>query len=164
MLCLDMGHFHPTEFVADKISALFQFVDELLFHISRPVRWDSDHVVIISDEVRSLFEELVRSGKLSASHLGLDFFDGTMNRVGALVIGARAALKSLLFALLEPQGILKRYEEEGDFFARMALLEELKSMPFGAVWDHYCLSGDVPVDREVIEAVHRHAKQVARRE
>ena len=159
MLCLDLGHFHPTESVADKVSALFQFVDELLFHVSRPMRWDSDHVVILDDPVRSLCEELVRGGKLGASHLGLDFFDGTMNRVGAMVIGARATLKALLLALLEPRQILLGYEERGDFFARLALLEELKTMPFGAIWSQFCESQDAPVDRQVIEQVHQYEKQ-----
>ena len=140
-------------------TALFQFVDELLFHVSRPIRWDSDHVVILDDPVRSLCAELVRGGKLGASHLGLDFFDGTMNRVGAMVIGARATLKALLQALLEPRKILLGYEEQGDFFARLALLEELKTMPFGAIWSQFCESQDAPVDRQVIEQVHQYEKQ-----
>ncbi len=160
MICLDMGHFHPTESVADKVSALFLFTDEILFHISRPVRWDSDHVVILNDDVRSLFEELVRCGKLDCSHLGLDFFDATMNRVGAMTIGARGALKALLLALLEPRTTLMEYEEHGDFFARLALLEELKILPFGAVWDYYCRTKGAPVEREIIGLVQQYDNEV----
>jgi len=160
MICLDMGHFHPTESVADKVSALFHFTDELLFHVSRPMRWDSDHVVILNDDVQALCSELVRSGHLPASHLGLDFFDGSLNRIGAMSSGARATLKALLLALLEPTATLKGYEEKGDFFARMALLEELKTMPSGAVWDFYCQSQGAPLDSELIERVHRYEKEV----
>jgi len=160
MICLDMGHFHPTESVADKVSALFHFTDELLFHVSRPIHWDSDHVVILNDDVRALCAELVRSGKLSASHLGLDFFDGSLNRIGAISSGARATLKALLLALLEPTTMLKGYEEGRDFFARMALLEEMKMMPSGAVWDFYCQSQGVPLDSKLIERVHRYEEEV----
>ncbi|UCE07499.1 MAG: L-rhamnose isomerase, partial [bacterium] len=145
MICLDLGHFHPTESIADKISAILQFSDELLFHVSRGVRWDSDHVVILNDEVKSVAEEIVRAGVLNRVNIALDFFDASLNRVGAYVIGTRSTLKSFLIALLEPTGKLREFEEAGNNFARLALLEALKTMPFGAVWDFYCLKNDVPV-------------------
>jgi len=160
MICVDLGHYHLSESVADKVSALCLFTDEILFHVSRPVRWDSDHVVILDDAVRALCEELVRSGALATSHLGLDFFDGTMNRVGAYAIGARATLKALLLALLEPRESLKTYEEQGDFFARLALLEELKTLPFGAVWDAFCEQQGAPVEGQLIERVHGYEREV----
>ena len=144
MICLDTGHFHPTESVADKISSVLLFFDEMLLHISRGVRWDSDHVVILNDEVRSIAKEIVRGKVLSRMHFGLDFFDASINRIGAWVIGARAVLKAFLLALLEPHQILKEAEETGDNFYRLATLEENKSMPFHAVWDYYCLKMAVP--------------------
>jgi L-rhamnose isomerase len=144
MICLDTGHFHPTESVADKISSVLLFFDEMLLHISRGVRWDSDHVVILNDEVRSIAKEIVRGKALSRMHFGLDFFDASINRIGAWVIGARAVLKAFLLALLEPHQILKEAEETGDNFFRLATLEENKSMPFHAVWDYYCLKMAVP--------------------
>jgi L-rhamnose isomerase len=160
LLTVDLGHFHPTESVADKISSLFCYLPELLLHVSRPVRWDSDHVVVLDDPVRALFEEIVRGGYLGSTRVGLDFFDGSMNRIGAWAIGARSALKGLLLALLEPRQRLLDYEEAGDAFARLALLEELKALPFGAVWDHYCASLQVPLDRELIAAVHAYEREV----
>ena len=163
MICFDMGHFHPTESVADKISSIFCFVDELLLHVSRPVRWDSDHVVIMNDEVRSLFEELVRSGRLADTHVGLDFFDGSINRLGAWTVGSRATLKSILYALLEPRERLLKFEEQGDYFARLALLEQMKSLPFGAVWDACCAENSTPLDREIIGIVHAYEKEVTGR-
>jgi L-rhamnose isomerase len=163
MICFDMGHFHPTESVADKISSIFCFVEEILLHVSRPVRWDSDHVVIMNDEVRCLFEELVRSGRLADTHVGLDFFDGSINRLGAWTVGSRATLKSLLYALLEPREQLLKYEEQGDYFARLALLEQIKSLPFGAVWDAYCAQNNTPLDGEIIGIVHAYEKEVTGR-
>ncbi len=160
MLCLDMGHFHLTESVADKISSVFLFQDELLLHVSRPIRWDSDHVVIQSDELKSLMEELVRSGALPKTHLGLDFFDATINRLGAYAIGARATLKALLEALLEPRALLMKYEEAGNGFARLATLEEAKTLPLGAVWDAYCESAKVPTDRQLVEEVSAYERDV----
>ncbi|HUV06654.1 MAG TPA: L-rhamnose isomerase [Spirochaetia bacterium] len=160
LICLDMGHFHPTESVADKVSALFQFVNELVFHISRPMRWDSDHVVILNDDVQELCCELVRSGRIEQSYLGLDFFDATMNRIGAYAIGARSTLKALLLALLEPREQLLKYEEEGDFFARLALMEEFKSLPLGIIWAEHCRRMGAPPDREIIERVHRYEQEV----
>ncbi len=153
IVCIDMGHFHPTEVVADKISSILQFVPELLLHISRPMRWDSDHVVIMNDDLRLLGEELVRSGRIDDVRLGLDFFDASINRLGAWSVGARTTLKALLAAHLQPLARLSRFEAEGNNFARLALTEELKSLPLGAVWDYYCRTEDTPVDGELIEAV-----------
>ncbi len=160
MLCLDMGHYHPTESIGDKISAILQFFEELLLHVSRGVRWDSDHVVALNDEVRSLSEEIVRSNVLERVHFALDFFDASMNRVGAWVIGARATLKSVLIALLEPQKKLQEFEETGNTFARLALLEDLKTMPFGAVWDYFCLTMDVPSGESWIDEIERYEAEV----
>ncbi|MBN1507365.1 MAG: L-rhamnose isomerase [Sedimentisphaerales bacterium] len=145
LLCLDMGHFHPTESVADKISAVMTFVDEILLHVSRGVRWDSDHVVILSDELQALAQELVRGDYLDRTHIGLDFFDASINRIAAWTIGTRCMVKALLLALLEPTAKLLRMEAKGDFASRLAALEELKTLPFGAVWDYYCLQSNVPV-------------------
>ncbi len=144
MLCLDLGHFHPTESVADKVSALLPYFNELLLHVSRGVRWDSDHVVLLTDEIRSLAEEVIRNGALERVRFALDYFDGGLNRVGAWVLGARALLKGLLLALLEPHDRLRELEAGGDRLGQLALLEELKGMPFGAVWDHYCEQKGVP--------------------
>jgi L-rhamnose isomerase len=145
MLCLDAGHFHPTECISDKISAVLPYVDRLLLHVSRGVRWDSDHVVIVSDELLAIAQQLVRGDFLDRVHLGLDFFDASINRVAAWVIGARALQKALLLALLEPLPRLRQYESEGDLTSRLALFEELKSLPLGAVWDFFCRLQDVPV-------------------
>jgi L-rhamnose isomerase len=145
LLCLDTGHFHPTEVVSDKISSILTFLDEILLHVSRGVRWDSDHVVILSDELRAIAEELVRGDYLKRVHIGLDFFDASINRVAAWVIGTRCMIKALLAALLEPTEKLCQIEAQGDYTSRLAMLEELKTLPFGAVWDYYCLKSDVPV-------------------
>jgi len=145
LLCLDAGHFHPTEVISDKISAVMQYLDRLLLHVSRGIRWDSDHVVILSDELRAIAQELVRGDYLGRVHIGLDFFDASINRVAAWVIGTRAMIKALLLALLEPTDLLRQLENEGDFTSRLALLEEQKSLPAWAVWDYYCLTKDVPV-------------------
>ncbi len=163
MLCLDLGHYHPTESIGDKISAILQFSEELLLHVSRGVRWDSDHVVSLNDEVRSLSEEIVRSNVLERVHFALDFFDASMNRVGAWVIGARATLKSVLIALLESREKLQEFEDSGNTFARLALLEELKTMPFGAVWDYFCLKMDVPSGESWIEEIERYDAEVTRK-
>ncbi len=146
LLCLDAGHFHPTEVVSDKISSVLLWVERLLLHVSRGVRWDSDHVVILSDEVREIAKELVRGHYLDRVHVGLDFFDASINRVAAWVIGSRAMLKALLMALLEPSAKLREFERAGDYTGRLALLEGLHSMPFGAVWDHLCEVAEVPGD------------------
>ena len=145
LLCLDAGHFHPTEVISDKISSLLIYLDEILLHVSRPVRWDSDHVVILSDELRAIAEEIVRGRFLERVHIGLDFFDASINRVAAWIIATRSVLRALLIAMLEPIEMLSKSEAEGDLTARLAILEELKTLPFGAVWDYYCLSKDVPV-------------------
>jgi L-rhamnose isomerase len=160
MICIDLGHFHPTESIADKISAILQFSDELLFHVSRSVRWDSDHVVILNDEVKSVAEEIVRAGVLDRVNISLDFFDGSLNRVGAYVIGARSTLKSFLLALLEPTAKLRKFEEAGNNFARLAMLEELKTLPFGAVWDYYCSKNGVAVGEEWIDNVQHYENNV----
>jgi L-rhamnose isomerase len=144
LLCLDAGHFHPTEGIADKISSVLQFVPALLLHVSRGVRWDSDHVVLLGDDLLLTAQELVRGGFINRTHLGLDFFDASINRIAAWVIGARAMLKALLIAHLEPVETLRNLEETGDFTGRLALLEELKTLPFGAVWDYHCERCEVP--------------------
>ena len=156
MVCLDMGHFHPTELVADKISSLLLFFDEVLLHVSRGVRWDSDHVVILNDDVRSLAQEIVRSKALNRIRIALDYFDASMNRIGAWVLGARSTQKALLAALLEPEAKLRAAESQGDYFARLALLEETKLLPLGAVWDYFCLSNSVPAGEEWITEIHRY--------
>jgi L-rhamnose isomerase len=153
LLCLDSGHFHPTEVISDKLSAVLLYLDELLLHISRGVRWDSDHVVTFSDELQAIMQETVRGGFLDRVHIGLDFFDASINRVAAWGIGARNTLKALLLALLEPVDQLRRLEVEGDLTARLALLEELKAMPFSAVWDQYCLQQGVPVGLGFLDEV-----------
>ncbi|XHR27905.1 MAG: L-rhamnose isomerase [Chthoniobacteraceae bacterium] len=144
LLCLDAGHFHPTETIADKISSVLQFVPEILLHVSRGVRWDSDHVVILDDATRAMMEEVVRGGFIDRTHIGLDFFDASINRIAAWVIGARSTLKALLLALLEPTASLRQAEAAGDFATRLALLEEAKTLPFAAVWDEFCARQNVP--------------------
>jgi len=163
LLCLDTGHFHPTELVSDKISAVLQWLDRLLLHVSRGVRWDSDHVVILSDELLALAQEIVRGGFLDRVHIGLDFFDASINRVAAWVIGTRCLLKALLAALLEPTDRLRQLEAEGNFTERLALLEELKTLPLGAVWDYYCLRSDVPVGPAWLEPVRQYEREVLSR-
>jgi len=144
-LCMDMGHFHPTETIHGKISSHLQFMDKLLLHVSRPIRWDSDHVVIFNDDLRNVFLEIQRGGAWERVVLALDFFDAAINRIGAYVIGTRAARKAILYALLDPTERLKQYEAEGKNAQRLALMEEFKSMPFGAVWDRLCEEAGVPV-------------------
>jgi L-rhamnose isomerase len=163
MICLDTGHFHPTENIGDKISAVLQFSDGLLLHVSRGVRWDSDHVAVLDDSTRCLFEEVVRGGYLDRIHIALDFFDASLNRVGAWVIGARAVLKAVLAALLEPRERLLEAEKGGDYFSRLALLEELKTMPIGAVWDRFCLMMDVPPGQEYIKEIIRYDTNISRK-
>lgn len=159
-LCLDMGHFHPTESVADKISSVLQFVPHLLLHVSRGVRWDSDHVVLFDDPTRALFEELVRGDFLSRTSIGIDYFDASINRVAAWVIGTRNAQKCLLAALLEPTTRLRALEQAGDHTARLALLEELKTLPLGAVWEEHCRRHNVPGDRAWLPEVQRYERAV----
>jgi L-rhamnose isomerase len=160
VLCLDAGHFHPTEVISDKLSAVFSHLDRVLLHVSRGVRWDSDHVVILNDELYAIAQELVRGDYLSRVHVGLDFFDASINRVAAWVIGTRSMIKALLAALLEPTDQLRELEAAGDFTSRLALLEEQKTLPFGAVWDYYCLRSEVPVGAEWLAAVKQYEAQV----
>jgi L-rhamnose isomerase len=160
LICLDAGHYHPTEVLADKLSAVFPYLDRVLLHVSRGVRWDSDHVVVLNDEVQLLACELVRGDYLSRTHLGLDFFDASINRVAAWVIGARSLLNALLIALLEPKAQLRQAEKEGDYTTRLALLEEAKTLPAGAVWDYHCLTQDVPVAGLWLREVQRYEQDV----
>jgi len=153
MLCLDTGHFHPTEVISDKISSVLTFLERILLHVSRGVRWDSDHIVILSDELQAIAKEIIRGNYLHRVHIGLDFFDASINRVAAWVIGARCMLKALLIALLEPTDKLRQMEISGDFTSRLAMLEELKTLPLGAVWDYYCLKADVPVGLKWLQTV-----------
>ncbi len=160
MITLDTGHFHPTESVADKVSAMLLFVPELMLHVSRPVRWDSDHVTIMDDPTMDLFSEIVRAGALNRVHYGLDYFDGTLNRIGAYVIGSRAAQKCMIRALLEPIATLRNYELEGKNFQRLALLEECKNLPWNAVYDMFCLKNDVPVGESYIKEIEKYEGEV----
>jgi len=160
LLCLDAGHFHPTESVADKISTCLCYLDEILLHVSRPVRWDSDHVVLLDDATIAIAQEIVRANGIGKVHIGLDYFDASINRVAAWVIGTRNLRKALLFALLEPQEALRKAERRFDFTARLALMEETKSMPWAAVWDYYCNSKNVPHNAEWLTAVRQYEKDV----
>lgn len=160
LITLDTGHFHPTESVADKVSAMLLYVPELMLHVSRPIRWDSDHVTIMDDPTLDLFQEIVRAGALDRVHYGLDYFDASINRIGAYVIGSRAAQKCMLRALLEPLATLRKYEAEGKGFERLALLEEEKAMPWQAVYDEFCLRNNVPVGEEFIADVEKYEAEV----
>jgi L-rhamnose isomerase len=160
LLCLDTGHYHPTEGIADKISSVLSSVDEVLLHVSRGVRWDSDHVVILSDELEAIAQELVSGDSLGRVHIGLDYFDASINRVAAWTIGTRSMIKALLLALLEPIEALRKLENEGDFTSRLALLEETKTLPHGAVWDAYCESMGVPVGATWLAEVKRYEGDV----
>ncbi|WP_231610231.1 L-rhamnose isomerase [Labilibaculum euxinus] len=160
MICLDNGHFHPTEVVGDKISSCLQFVDEVLLHVTRPVRWDSDHVVTLNEEVQLIASEIVRNDFIGRVNVGLDFFDASINRIGAYVVGTRATQKAFMIAMLEPTSTLVKYEENGQNFERLALLEELKTKPFGAVWDYYCLQEGVPVSEDYIAEIQAYEKEV----
>jgi L-rhamnose isomerase len=163
MLCLDTGHFHPTEVVSDKISSVLQYVPSLLLHVSRGVRWDSDHVVIMTDELQAIAQELVRGDLLGRVRIGLDYFDASINRVAAWVIGARCLLRALLMALLEPVERLRQLERNGELTARLAMLEELKALPFAAVWDEYCRRHGVPIGSAWLDDIKRYEDQVLRK-
>jgi L-rhamnose isomerase len=164
LLTLDAGHFHPTETISDKISALLVFLEELLLHVSRGVRWDSDHVVVYNDDLQAICQEIVRTGGLERVHIGLDYFDASINRIAAWTIGARSTLRALLAALLEPGDLLLRLETEGDYSQRLALLEELKGMPASAVWDYYCMAQAVPVGIAFMEVIKEYeARELANR-
>lgn len=160
IVTLDMGHFHPTESVADKVSSLLLFTPEIMLHVSRPVRWDSDHVTTMNDDTLDLCKEIVRCDALDKVHVGLDFFDASINRIGAYVIGSRATQKCLMQALLEPLAKLREYEANGQGFERLALLEESKSLPWNAVWDMFCLKNNVPVGEEFIAEIQKYEREV----
>jgi L-rhamnose isomerase len=160
LLCLDAGHFHPTEVISDKISSVLMYVDELLLHVSRGVRWDSDHVVTFSDELQAIMQELVRGAFLGRTHIGLDYFDASINRVAAWAIGTRNAQRALLLALLEPTTELRALEEAGDNTGRLALMEELKGMPWAAVWDEFCLRHDAPVGMAFLDEIRSYERDV----
>jgi L-rhamnose isomerase len=160
LVCLDAGHFHPTENMSDKISSVLCFVPEILLHVSRGVRWDSDHVVILDDPLMAIAQELVRGDYLGRTHIGLDYFDASINRIAAWVIGARNMLRALCIAMLDPIDKLKKLELAGDYTSRLALMEEAKTMPFAAVWDYYCLQHGVPVGEAWLAEVKRYEKNV----
>jgi L-rhamnose isomerase len=157
---LDTGHYEPTENVSDMIPSLLLYVPELMLHVSRPIRWDSDHVTIMNDQTLDLFKEIVRAEALHRAHIGLDYFDASINRIGAYLIGTRATQKCLLQALLEPLPLLRQYEDNGQGFEKLALLEEMKSLPFGAVYDYFNLKNNVPVGEEFIGRVQQYEKDV----
>ncbi|NPE72863.1 L-rhamnose isomerase, partial [Dickeya dadantii] len=159
-LCLDAGHFHPTEVISDKISSASLFVPRLLLHVSRPVRWDSDHVVLLDDETQAIAHEVVRHRLFDRVHIGLDFFDASINRIAAWIIGTRNMKKALLRALLEPTDTLRTLEQNGDYTARLALLEEQKSLPWQAVWEHYCQQHDVTPGSDWLQSVRHYENTV----
>ena len=160
IVTLDTGHFHLTESVADKISSLLLFTPEIMLHVSRPIRWDSDHVVILNDDIADLTKEIIRSEALNRIHIGLDFFDASINRIGAYVIGIRSTQKGLLQALLEPIKQLREYEANGQYFERLALLEEAKGLPWNAVWDYFCMKNNVAVGDNYIAEIQQYEKDV----
>lgn len=160
MVTLDTGHFHLTESVADKISSLLLYTPEIMLHVSRPIRWDSDHVTTMNDDTLDLAKEIVRCNALSKVHIGLDYFDASINRIGAYVIGSRATQKCFLQALLEPIAMLRKYEANNQLFERLALLEESKSLPWNAVWDMFCLKNNVPVGEEFITEIQKYEQEV----
>jgi L-rhamnose isomerase len=160
MITLDNGHFHPTEQVGDKISSILQFVDEILLHLTRGVRWDSDHVLTFNDELLLITQEIVRCKALGRVNIGLDFFDASLNRIGAYVIGTRSAQLAFMYALLEPHKLLVKFEEKGRNFERLALLELLKTKPFGAVYDYYCMLNKVPVGQDYIDEIMKYETEV----
>ena len=160
-LCLlDTGHYHPTETVSNKISSMLMFSDKVALHVSRPVRWDSDHVVILDDELREIALEIVRNDAADKVMIGLDFFDASINRVAAWTIGTRNMIKALLYAMLTPNAYLKQLQEDGNFTERLALMEEFKTYPFGAIWDYYCEQAGVPVKETWLEEVKQYEKEV----
>lgn len=160
VLCLDAGHFHPTETLGDKVSSVLQFVPEVLLHTSRGVRWDSDHVVSLDDPTKSLFEEIVRGDFLSRVHIGLDYFDASINRIAAYVIGTRNTLKAVLLALLQPVKRLQELELAGDYTSRLAILEDCKTLPAGLIWDEFCRRNNTPLDGQWLGAVKEYEKAV----
>ena len=163
MQCLDMGHFHPTEAVHEKLSALLQFQDKLLVHTSRPIRWDSDHVVLFNDDVRSVFLEIARGGAWDRVYVALDFFDASINRIGAYVVGTRATRKAILAGFLDPSAALRGLEAEGRHAQKLALMEEQRTMPLGAVWDMMCLQDNAPAGASWVPAMERYERDVLSR-
>jgi len=163
LLCLDAGHFHPTETISDKISSVMLYVSRLLLHVSRGVRWDSDHVITLNDELLAIARELVAGDYLERTHIGLDFFDASINRIAAWAIGTRNMQRALLIALLEPAERLREAEYSGDFTSRFALQEASKSLPFGAVWDHFCQSRDKPTDAQLMDSIRAYEEKVLSR-
>jgi L-rhamnose isomerase len=160
MSLLDTGHYHPTEVVSDKLSAMYLFSDKVALHVSRPVRWDSDHVVILDDELKEIAKEIVRNDALDRTIIGLDFFDASINRIAAWVIGTRNMIKALLSAMLMPHDKLRKLQDEGNFTERLALMEELKTYPIGDIWNYYCELNNVPVKEEWIKEVKEYEKEV----
>jgi L-rhamnose isomerase len=160
LLCLDSGHFHPTETISDKLSSVLMFVPGVVLHISRGVRWDSDHVVTLSDESAAIMREVVTGGYIDRVHIGLDFFDASINRIAAWVIGARNVLRAGLISLLEPTEQLRRLEVAGDYTGRLALLEETKGLPWAAVWDYFCLRRGVPAGIRFLDEIKAYEKSV----
>lgn len=160
LVCLDAGHFHPTEVISNKLSSLSLFSEGILLHVSRPVRWDSDHVVVMDDELQEIGKELVRNDLLDITHIGLDFFDATINRVAAWAIGTRNTIKAILKAMLEPTEQLKEIELKGDFTSRLAITEELKDFPFADVWNYYCQQNNVPVGLEWLKEAQAYEEEV----
>ncbi|MDH6342411.1 L-rhamnose isomerase [Parabacteroides sp. PFB2-12] len=160
IVTLDTGHFHLSESIADKISSLLLFTPEIMLHVSRPIRWDSDHVVILNDEISELAKEIIRADALNRVHVGLDFFDASINRIGAYVIGIRSTQKAFLQGLLEPIALLREYEANGQYFERLALLEEAKGLPWNAVWDYFCLKNNIAVGEDYITEIQQYEKNV----
>lgn len=160
MITLDSGHFHPTEVISDKISSLLLFAPEIMLHVSRGVRWDSDHVVLLTDEIQAIMQEIIRANAIDRVHVGLDYFDASINRIGAYVVGVRATQKALLQALLEPITQLRQYEVNGQHFERMALLEEAKALPWAAVYDYYCMQKGVPAGDTYIANIQQYEQEV----
>ncbi len=160
MITLDAGHFHPTEVISDKISSLLLFAPEIMLHVSRGVRWDSDHVVTLTDELLALAQEIVRADALDRVHVGLDYFDASINRIGAYVTGTRATQKAFLQALLEPTAKLREFEDKGQYFERLAFLEEMKSLPWNAVYDYFCLKNGTAVGTEYVGKIQQYEKDV----
>jgi len=160
IVTLDTGHFHLSESIADKISSLLLFTPEIMLHVSRPIRWDSDHVTILNDETADLAKEIVRADALKRVHIGLDYFDASINRIGAYVIGIRSTQKAFLQGLLEPIATLRKYEANGQYFERLALLEEAKGLPWNAVWDYFCLKNNIPVGEDYIADIQTYEREI----
>ena len=163
LLCLDMGHFHPTENIADKLSAAALSLDEILLHVSRPMRWDSDHVILLNDDILAMAQELVSADLLGRTYIGLDFFDATISRTAAWVLGTRNMQKALLRAMLLPWEALRASEQKLDFTQRLALTEEVKDLPSGAVWAEFCKRAGVPEGLNLIAELERYQTGVAER-